>query len=324
MRDEFAHEGENVGVVGRGGEHQLVVAEGGGDRLRHVAAREIVDADVGATARAQLVGEQQRGLAGVAVNRGIGDNHAVVLRLVGRPFVVQADILPDILVEHGTVERADGFYVERGGLFEQRLHLLAVFADDADVVAASLVRPVLGDVERAELSEGVGREQHALALLVADHDLRPVHHWRGDEVKCVLAERQRRALTDDEAVVGKVAAEELRHHAESLVVGDNGHGGVGFDKARDVGGVVGLHVMYDEVIGLTSGEDAVEVIEPLVGEMRVNGIHDGDFIVEDDVGIIGHAVSDLILSLEQVDVMVIDADVSDIFRQWHRGAPFLL
>ena len=68
---------------------------------------------------------------------------AVALRRVGRPQVVQADVLAEVFREDGAVQRADNGDVQPGGLFEQRLHLRAVLADDADVVAAGLAGPFL-------------------------------------------------------------------------------------------------------------------------------------------------------------------------------------
>ena len=41
MVDKLLHEGENVHIVGGGGQHQLAVAEGIGDGLRHVAAGQL-------------------------------------------------------------------------------------------------------------------------------------------------------------------------------------------------------------------------------------------------------------------------------------------
>ena len=86
--------------------------------------------------------------------------------------------------------------------------------------------------------------------------------------------------------------------------------------------MVGLHVLDDEIVGLASREGLFEVVEPLVAEAGVDGVHDGGLAVEDGVGIVGHAVGDVVLALEQVDGVVVDADVQDVFGNVH-GVPLL-
>ena len=45
--------------------------------------------------------------------------------------------------------------------------------------------------------------------------------------------------------------------------------------------------------------------------------HDGNFFIEDDIGIIGHAVFYGVLSLKKVYVMVVYADIANIFCYKH-------
>ena len=62
MIDEVAHEGEDAGVVGCGGQYQLSVAEGVGYSLGHVAAGQIINDHIGAVFGAQLLSQQFHGL----------------------------------------------------------------------------------------------------------------------------------------------------------------------------------------------------------------------------------------------------------------------
>ncbi len=188
MLDKGAHEGEHIGVVGGGGQHQLSVAECVCHSLRHVAPGQIVHDDLRAAAQTELFGQQLGGLAGVAVNGGVGDHHAVALHRIGRPGVVQLQRFGQIVLHHRAVQGADLFDIQRCGLLEQVLHLRAVLAHDADIVAPGLVRPVLAHVQRAELAETVGGEQHLFGGFIADHDLRPVHHGREHEGQGMFAQ----------------------------------------------------------------------------------------------------------------------------------------
>ena len=60
-----------------------------------------------------------------------------------------------------------------------------------------------------------------------------------------------------------------------------------------------------------------------MGEIDVNRIHNGNEVVHDDVGIIGHSVGDNVLTFEQVDIMVVDADVENIFCDLHCKSPYV-
>ena len=81
--------------------------------------------------------------------------------------------------------------------FQQRLHLRAVFPHDVQVVAAGFAGPVGLFVKlchRPEAAETVGGEQHLFAALIADHDLRPVHHRCKHKGEGVAPQRQALAV----------------------------------------------------------------------------------------------------------------------------------
>ena len=80
----------------------------------------------------------------------------------------------DVLAPDGAVQRADHLDFKPRGLFEQCLHLRAVFADDVGVVAAGIVEPfgpeidlvgVQISVQRAEGAEGVGGDRAILVVV---------------------------------------------------------------------------------------------------------------------------------------------------------------
>ena len=312
MVDELPHEGVDVRVVGGGGEDQLPVAEGVTDGQGHVRAGQVVDHHLGAAALTELVRQQLHGLAGVAIDGGEGDDDALGFRRVGSPGLVELDVVPKVLVEDGPVEGADGGDVEAGGLLEQRHGLSAVLAHDADVVPAGLVVPGLRAVKGAELAEGVGGEEDLVRAVIGHHDLGPVDHGREDEGEGVAAQFEGAAVLGHDAVFHEIGAEEVVHHGEGLGGGHHGGVGVGLEEAVDVGGVVRLHVLDDEIVRLAASEGALQVVQPLVGEMLVHGVHDGHLFIQDNIGVVAHAVGHLILALEQVHLMVVDAYVQDI------------
>lgn len=135
----------------------------------------------------------------------------------------------------------------------------------------------------------------------------------------MAAELELRTLLDDHAAVGEIGAEVGGHDLKSHGGGDDLGLGIFLCEGRDAGGVVGLHVMDNEVVGGAPVERHLEVSKPLVHEVRVHGVHNGNLLLaENNVGVVGHAVfADVVLALEQVDVVVVDADVLDVLGNLH-------
>ena len=127
----------------------------------------------------------------------------------------------------------------------------------------------------------------------------------------MLAEAERRAFADDDAAVGKVRAEKVLHHGKGFCGGDDRRLGIDLHKLCDVGGVVRLHVLHDQIVGLAAAEGVLNVVKPFMCKTGVNCIHDSDLFVYDGIGVIRHAVGDNILPLEQIDLVVVDAEIKD-------------
>ena len=71
-------------------------------------------------------------------------------------------------------------------------------------------------------------------------------------------------------------------------------------------------MLHDEVVRRTARESGVQLVHPLLAEADFDGVHDGDLLVEDDVAVVRHAAGDFVQALEQVDVVVVHADVLDV------------
>ena len=133
----------------------------------------------------------------------------------------------------------------------------------------------------------------------------------------MLAKLQSIALFDDDTSVSVVGAEEVDHHIERLLRGYDDRLGISLQKVVDVSAVVRLHMLYDKIIGLSVADHGLEVIEPLLAEMLIDGIHDRDLFVDDGIGIVRHTVGNDILSLKKIDIMIVDADILDIIGNKH-------
>ena len=310
MIDEVLHHGEDAGIIGDGGDDQLVIAVGTLDGLGHVVTSQVEDLHLLATVFQHLL-HDLGSLSGVAVDGTIDNGHALVLRLIAGPGQVLANIVAQVFLQDGAVEGADGGDVQSGCLLEQSHDVGAVLAHDVDIVTASFAVPIFLGVQGAELAKAVGGEQNFLGALIADHDFRPVDHGSHDEGQGVVTQLQGVALVDDHLAALEVEVIELFHHGEQLGVGDELHVGILLRQLLDAACVVRFHVVDDQVVRQTACQSLLHIGQPLGGLAGVYGVHDGDLVVHDDIRVIGDAVGHDILALEQVDGLVVHAHVQD-------------
>ena len=81
--------------------------------------------------------------------------------------------------------------------------------------------------------------------------------------------------------------------------------------------MVGLHVLYYEVVGGTVAYDIFNVRNPLVSKADVNAIHYCDFVVIYKVRIIAYAIWNGKLALEKVGFSIINTDIYNIICSFH-------
>lgn len=93
----------------------------------------------------------------------------------------------------------------------------------------------------------------------------------------------------------------------------------------------GMHALALELTaqaGLTpraaAVQHSVQIIKPFVGKARVHSIKHSDFFVENYIRIIRHSVWNFVLSFKQIDLVVVDADITDVIGNCHiSGTPLL-
>ena len=85
------------------------------------------------------------------------------------------------------MQGADNLNIESRRFFQEALNLHAIFAYNAEVVAARLAGPVLVCVQGAEFAEAVGGKENLVFDVVGNHDLRPVNHRCGHKLQCMRA-----------------------------------------------------------------------------------------------------------------------------------------
>ena len=215
------------------------------------------------------------------------------------------------------MQGTDDGNIQSGSLFQQSLHLCAVLANNADIIAAGFICPIFFHVQCAKFAETVSGKQHLVIGIVSYNDFRPVDHGSGDKSQNMLTQIQCVAFTNHNAAICIVGTEEVLHHAKSLDGRDDGCFRIQVQEVGHIGRVVGLHVLHHQVIRLALAQDLLQVIQPFMGEILIYCVHDGDLVVQDHIGVIGHTIGNYVLSLKQVYLMVVYTDVLDIVGNGH-------
>ena len=299
--DQILHVYEHTRVIGGGQEDEVACPEALGDDEAWVRRGHVVHLDVPHAEIGQFRGQNVRGVFGVSVDRGVGDDDGLLFGLVGCPVDVFVDEPADVLAPHGAMERADGFNFNCRGLFQKCLYLRAVFADDVGVVASCVVEPfglevhlvcVQVAVQRAEGAERVGGVERLRRHIVGHHRLRPVDHGRHDERERVPAGTQRVHLADDHGAGLDVEREEVFDHRERFLIADDLHIGVTQNEILHQRAVVGLHVVDDQIVERAAGEHVLDVFKENAAHRAVGGIQQHCLFIEQQIRVIAHAARD--------------------------------
>ncbi len=137
----------------------------------------------------------------------------------------------------------------------------------------------------------------------------------------MLSERERVIFSDNDLLVREIIAEKLSHHHESLSRSNDLRVRVLLRKHLDIRRVIGLHMLYYQIIWRLTAENTFEITQPLIAEMRVYRIHDRDLLIKDNIRIIRHSVRHIVHTLKQIDLVVVNANVFDIIGNFHNLPP---
>ena len=128
------------------------------------------------------------------------------------------------------------------------------------------------------------------------------------------------------AVFGnRLRAEELIHILEGLGVAHHFHLRVKGRQLCNVGAVVRLHVVDDEVGGFLSCQCLGDVRQPLLRGTVIHGIQDRGLLIPDDIRVIADAGGDRVLALEQINGGIIHTHTENrTADMFHAHGKFLL
>ena len=75
-------------------------------------------------------------------------------------------------------------------------------------------------------------------------------------------------------------------------------------------------MQHNKIVGLARAEQIFQLFKPFATEPRVNGIKNGNFFVDNHIRIISHAVGNGILPLKQIRLVIVYADIVNIFADF--------
>ena len=136
-------------------------------------------------------------------------------------------------------------------------------------------------------------------------------------MKRMRAEGERFTLADlQQAVVCRCfRAEELAEQCEGFGVADKLHFRIPLREAQDAAGVVRLHVRDHKVVRAAPVQLVCELGEPFVRRAGVHAVHDGDLLIQNEVGVVAHAHRlDRVLVFKKGQGEVIRPNVADVLR----------
>ena len=98
----------------------------------------------------EFIGQLLNGLFCMTVYRSVGDHDSVILRCVGRPGIIEADIMSKIFFgKTGPWSGQMVWTIQSCGYFQKVLHLHTIFSNDADIVSFLPHRPMVPSASRA-------------------------------------------------------------------------------------------------------------------------------------------------------------------------------
>ena len=253
----------------------------------------------------------------MAVYGSVGNHDSVILRCVGRPGIIETDVVAKVFIEYRAVERADSLDIQSCSYFKKVLNLHAVFSYDADVISSCLIIPWLLNVKSTEFSESVCGKKYLFCAVICDHNLRPVYHRCKHEGQVMLAEGKASTVIYYNFPAFQIQVKEILHHAECFFVGNNCGVRVSFHEVCDVGCVVRFHVLYNKIIRFAITKNLLDVIKPFVGKIGIYCIHDSSFFVQDHIGVVGHTVWNFVLAFEKVNLVIVYAYIFDSICDFH-------
>ena len=143
-------------------------------------------------------------------------------------------------------------------------------------------------------------------------------HWCHKKLQCVATKRKGVTLLHRQGTSRKVAlVEELRYHLNCTLRCHNRHLGITSCDSGKASCVVGLHMLHHKIVGCSALQDLLYICKPLLAFATIHTIHNCQLLVDNRIRVVGYAIRNDVLALEEVQVGIINTDIFDCFtNKW--------
>ena len=83
-------------------------------------------------------------------------------------------------------------------------------------------------------------------------------------------------------------------------------------------------MLHYEIIRRCFAQNFGNMGQPRIGEVGIHRVHNGGLFVPDQVRVIRHTAAHAVLPLKQIDLVVVDANICNVLRDFHVGIPPML
>ena len=215
------------------------------------------------------------------------------------------------------MKRTDLLDIKGCGNFEKCLYLFSVFSYDTDEIASCFVIPRFFCIESTEFAETVSRKENFFCAVISYHNFRPVYHRGKNKSQLMISKRKCAAVFYFDPAISEIQLKEILDHVECFHIGNNRSVWINFEEVCNVCGMVRFHMLYDQIIWCTSIENLLDIVQPFMSKVGIYGIHNCNLVIQDYVGVVGHAIRNFVLSFKKVNLVVIYTCVSDCICNLH-------
>ena len=136
-----------------------------------------------------------------------------------------------------------------------------------------------------------------------------MHHGRRNERERAFSDGKRVPFLDDVRLSRK--SEVIFQHRRRLLRSDDGDVRIQFDQPRERRGMVGLHVLHDDVVELPAVQRKGKIFKKQLAHGIVHRVEQNVLFVFQKIGIIRNAARNGIGALEQRDPSVVPAQIPE-------------
>ena len=104
----------------------------------------------------------------------------------------------------------------------------------------------------------------------------------------------------------------MQKHGKGLGIADQGSVRILVQKGLYAGGMIRFNMGNDQIIRRSACKSPLEILEERQSLSVIDGVHNGDLLIRDQIGIVGNSVWNGVLPFKQIDVMVIGANIKNI------------